>query len=108
MHHKICHVLGGMFNLPHAQTHAVVLPDVLAFNVPNAPEAAGRIAAALNGSDALSGLLALRDGLDAPRALRELGLAKDDLPSASVATRSSGGLAYPRRWTPLPSIGLRA
>ncbi|CAM5269213.1 hypothetical protein SALBM311S_12509 [Streptomyces alboniger] len=26
MHHKICHVLGGMFNLPHAQTHAVVLP----------------------------------------------------------------------------------
>ena len=34
MHHKICHVLGGMFNLPHAQTHAVVLPHVLAFNAP--------------------------------------------------------------------------
>ena len=26
LHHKICHVLGGMFNLPHAETHAVVLP----------------------------------------------------------------------------------
>ena len=37
MHHKICHVLGGMFNLPHAQTHACVLPHVLAFNAPNAP-----------------------------------------------------------------------
>lgn len=46
MHHKICHVLGGMFNLPHAQTHAVVLPHVLAFNAPHAPEAEARIAQA--------------------------------------------------------------
>src|SRR3954465_3714077 len=37
LHHKICHVLGGMFNLPHAQTHAVVLPYVLAFNAPAVP-----------------------------------------------------------------------
>ncbi|MFC3448474.1 iron-containing alcohol dehydrogenase [Amycolatopsis speibonae] len=39
LHHKIRHVLGGMYNLPHAQTHAVVLPYVLAFNAPHAPEA---------------------------------------------------------------------
>ena len=44
MHHKICHVLGGMFNLPHAETHAVVLPHVLAYNAPSAPEAERRIA----------------------------------------------------------------
>ena len=37
MHHKICHVLGGTFNLPHAQTHATVLPYVLAFNAPRRP-----------------------------------------------------------------------
>ena len=46
LHHKICHVLGGTFNLPHAQTHATVLPYVLAFNAPAAPDAAARIAAA--------------------------------------------------------------
>ena len=41
LHHKICHVLGGTFNLPHAQTHATVLPYVLAFNAPAAPDAGG-------------------------------------------------------------------
>ncbi|HSF26176.1 MAG TPA: maleylacetate reductase [Actinomycetes bacterium] len=82
LHHKICHVLGGMFNLPHAQTHAVVLGHVLALNAPNAPQAAARVANALGAPDALSGLAALRDRLDAPRALRDLGLAEDDLQAA--------------------------
>ena len=53
MHHKICHVLGGTFNLPHAQTHATVLPYVLAFNAPAAPDAAARIAAAFGTDDAV-------------------------------------------------------
>ena len=39
LHHKICHVLGGMFDLPHAETHAVVLPHVLALNAPAVPDA---------------------------------------------------------------------
>jgi len=56
MHHKICHVLGETFNLPHAQTHATVLPYVLVFNAPAAPAAAARIAAALGTDDALQGL----------------------------------------------------
>ena len=42
LHLKICHVLGGTFNLPHAETHATVLPYVLAFNGPAAPGAAAR------------------------------------------------------------------
>jgi maleylacetate reductase len=46
LHHKIGHVLGGAYNLPHAQTHAVVLPYMLAFNGAAAPEAERRIAAA--------------------------------------------------------------
>ncbi len=37
LHHKICHVLGGLDNLPHAQTHALVLPHVLAFDAPSFP-----------------------------------------------------------------------
>jgi len=79
MHHKICHVLGGMFDLPHAQTHAVVLPHVLAFNVPHAPEAERRIAAAFGSATALAGLAVLRERLDAPRSLRDLGMPHDGI-----------------------------
>lgn len=82
MHHKICHVLGGTFNLPHAQTHATVLPYVLAFNAPYAPEAAGRIAAAFGSADALEGLQALRERLDAPRALADLGFSEAGIAEA--------------------------
>lgn len=74
MHHKICHVLGGMFNLPHAHTHATLLPHVLGFNAPNAPEAEQRIAAALDASSAVAGMAALRRSFKPLRALRDLGM----------------------------------
>jgi alcohol dehydrogenase class IV len=86
LHHKICHVLGGMSDLPHAETHAVVLPHVLALNAPAVPELDRRMAEVLGrtsgATSALTGLLALRDELDAPRALRDLGLGADDLHAA--------------------------
>jgi maleylacetate reductase len=85
LHHKICHVLGGRFDLPHAATHAVVLPYVVAFNAPAAPDAAARIADAVGSIDALTGLLDLRDELAAPRALRDIGLRAEDLPEAVEA-----------------------
>ena len=47
LHHKLCHVLGGTLGLPHAATHTVVLPYVLAFNAPAAPEASAALARAL-------------------------------------------------------------
>ncbi|MFF0097065.1 maleylacetate reductase [Streptomyces canus] len=82
MHHKICHVLGGMFNLPHAQTHAVVLPYVLAFNAPHAPEAEARIAQAFGSRKASAGLAALREALAAPRALRDYSMPEDGIAKA--------------------------
>ena len=82
MHHKICHVLGGAYNMPHAQTHATVLPYVLAFNTPYAPNAEARIAAAFGSGDANSGFCALRETLDAPRALKDHGLAEENIPEA--------------------------
>jgi maleylacetate reductase len=82
MHHKICHVLGGRFNLPHAQTHAVMLPHVTAFNVAAAPEAETRIAAALGSNDALASLASLYKTLDAPRSLAGLGFRKEQIPEA--------------------------
>jgi alcohol dehydrogenase class IV len=86
LHHKICHVLGGM-GLPHAPTHAVVLPYVLALNAPAAPAAAGRIAQALGSGTALDGLQALRRRLDAPRALRDYGFDEADIPAAVETIR---------------------
>ncbi len=82
LHHKICHVLGGMFDLPHAETHAVVLPYVLALNAPSVPDLDRRMADALGADSALAGLLDLKRELAAPRALRDLGLRVDDLPRA--------------------------
>ncbi len=85
LHHAICHLLGGGWDLPHAQTHAVLLPHVLAFNLGAAPEAAAALASALDAADALTGLLALYDDLHPPRSLRELGLPESAL--AQVAAR---------------------
>ena len=85
LHHKICHVLGGAYNLPHAQTHAVVLPYVLAFNGPAAPEAEQRIAEALRADRAVDGLQDLRDELAAPRALRDYGFSENAIPEAADA-----------------------
>ena len=81
LHHKICHVLGGTFNLPHAQTHAVVLPYVLAFNAPHAPAAEARLATAFGAPTALAGLQDLRQRLDAPRSLAELGFTAEGIPA---------------------------
>jgi maleylacetate reductase len=85
MHHKICHVLGGRFDLPHAATHAIVLPYVLAYNAGCAPAAAERIAVALGVADPVQGIEELRTLLVAPRALRDIGLREADLPAAVEA-----------------------
>lgn len=94
LHHKICHVLGGRFDLPHAATHAIVLPYVLAYNAPAAPDAAARVAAALGVTDAVTGLRDLNR--HAPRALREIGLAEADLPAAVVAVLPAVPPSNPR------------
>ncbi|KJF19214.1 maleylacetate reductase [Rhodococcus sp. AD45] len=82
LHHKICHVLGGAYDLPHAQIHATVLPYVLAFNAPMSPEAERRIAAAFGTGTASAGLNGLRNVLDAPRALKDYGFDESAIPEA--------------------------
>ncbi|GAB2825070.1 maleylacetate reductase [Alpinimonas psychrophila] len=83
MHHKICHVLGGTYRLPHAQTHASVLPYVLAFNAPFAEEANQRIAYALGASSGLEGLNLLRAALNVPTGLKDLGFEESNIEEAS-------------------------
>jgi alcohol dehydrogenase class IV len=84
LHHKICHALGGAYDLPHAQTHAIVLPEVLAFNGPAAPDALARIGRALDTRDPVGGLRALSHQLGIPRGLRELGMTEDQIEHAAA------------------------
>ncbi len=81
LHHKLCHVLGGM-GLPHAETHAIVLPYVTAFLVPAAPDAAARIERALGAPDGATALWRLRERLALPAGLGEIGLDERLLPRA--------------------------
>jgi alcohol dehydrogenase class IV len=99
LHHKICHVLGGKYNLPHAQTHATVLPYVLAFNGPAAPDAERRIAAAFGATAALDGLVALKQELNAPRALADYGFTEDSIAEAAEAILPSVPPSNPRQVT---------
>jgi len=79
LHHKLCHTLGGTFNLPHAETHTIVLPHVLAYNRDAAPEAMKRIARALRADDAAQGAFDLAHDHGAPTALKDIGLTATDL-----------------------------
>jgi len=83
LHHKLCHTLGGTFNLPHAQTHTIVLPHALAYNAAAAPEAMQRIARALDTGSAARGVYDLALNHGAQVALRDLGLAERDLDQAA-------------------------
>lgn len=83
LHHKICHVLGGAFQLPHAEMHTVVLPYVLAFNVPAVPRTHKNLSDLLGAHDPAAALWELSGRLGAPRSLKELGLAIDQVAIAA-------------------------
>jgi maleylacetate reductase len=96
LHHKLCHVLGGTWNLPHAETHTVVLPHAAAYNAPAVPEAMRRVARALEAPDAAQGLYDLARSLGAPVALKSIGMPAGELDrAAELATTAP-------YWNPRP------
>ncbi len=94
LHHKLCHTLGGLFDLPHAETHTAVLPHAVAYNREAAPEAMKAIARALGRQEPASGLYDLAASLGATMALRELGM-----PHAGIVEATELSLANPY-WNP--------
>jgi len=98
LHHKLCHVLGGSFDLPHAETHAVMLPHTAAYNAPATADAMARAARALGGGDAPRGLYDLAGRIRAPRSLRELGM-----PEAGIAKATELAMKNPY-WNPRPLV----
>jgi maleylacetate reductase len=83
LHHKLCHTLGGTFNLPHAETHTVILPHAAAYNAKAVPAAMARVARALGASEAATGLFDLAASLGAPTALRDIGMKEEGLARAA-------------------------
>jgi maleylacetate reductase len=79
IHHRLCHLLGGAYGLPHAELHAVLLPHAARLMTPAVPAEMARVAAALGVADAAGGLWDLARRLGAPAGLAELGLAEAEL-----------------------------
>jgi alcohol dehydrogenase class IV len=104
LHHKLCHTLGGSFNLPHADVHTVVLPHAIAYNAAAAPEAMRRIGLALGSEHPAAALYDLARSNGAPFALRDIGMAEGDLDRAADIAASN---PY---WNPRPieRAGIRA
>ena len=83
LHHKLCHTLGGAFNLPHADTHAVLLPYTAAYNRDAAAGAMRRAAETMGVEDAPLKILAIARMIDAPLSLQEIGMSSTDLDRAA-------------------------
>jgi maleylacetate reductase len=96
LHHKLCHTLGGSFDLPHAPTHTIVLPHALAYNAEAAPDAMKRVARAVGHESAAQGLFELARANGAPVALKDIGMREDQLDHAADLACSN---AY---WNPRP------
>jgi maleylacetate reductase len=91
LHHKICHTLGGSFNMPHAETHAVMLPHTIGFNAQAVPELTHPIAQIFDDSPGRA-LYDFAQSVGAPMSLKELGFAEADL---DRATEIAAGSPYP-------------
>ncbi len=89
LHHKLSHTLGGMLNLPHAQTHTVVLPHAIAYNALSVQAVMERIALALEADDAAQGMFDLAARLGVPTSLKALGVRREDLDRVAEAALSS-------------------
>jgi alcohol dehydrogenase class IV len=104
LHHKLCHVLGGSFDLPHAEVHTIILPHATVYNRAGAPASVARIARALDAEDAAAGLFDLAASLGTKLRLADLGMRESDLDrAADLAVETP----YPNP-SPITRTGIRA
>jgi alcohol dehydrogenase class IV len=104
LHHKLCHVIGGTWNLPHAETHTVVLPHALAYNADAAPDAMRRVERGLGAPNAAQGVYDLMKTLGAPLALKDIGMKEAELDRAAELATTAPYI-NPR---PIDRQGIRA
>ena len=105
IHHKLCHTLGGTFNLPHADVHTVILPHATAYNRDAAPEAMRMAADALGARDAAQGIFDLIVSIAAPTALKDIGMPADGLErAAQLATENQYPNPRPIAYEPMREL----
>ncbi|WP_323749040.1 iron-containing alcohol dehydrogenase [Sphingobium sp. JS3065] len=97
LHHKLCHVLGGMFNLPHAETHSTVLPHAVAYNAEAAPKVGAVLGRVMGGEPGASALFDFAGKLGIARALRDIGMPESGIAAAEAASSDP-------YWKPRPVI----
>ncbi|WP_299153369.1 maleylacetate reductase [uncultured Tateyamaria sp.] len=103
LHHKLCHTLGGAFDLPHADTHAIMLPHAIGYNARTVPDLLAPICEIFGGETPGTALYDYATRLNAPKALRKLGVAEVQLDHAAhLATRKP----YPNP-APITRDGIR-
>lgn len=83
IHHKICHTLGGSFDLPHADVHCLMIAYSAAYNREATPEAMARTARALGAEDAPTGLYDLLQSVGRVKSLADLGMTEAGLDKAA-------------------------
>jgi alcohol dehydrogenase class IV len=88
LHHKVCHALGGTYDLVHGDVNAVMLPHAVAYNTPGAADEMGRVAEALGaaGGNAADALYELAVAIGAPTSLEAIGMPYDGLDEATDRT----------------------
>ncbi|MEU8800647.1 maleylacetate reductase [Spirillospora sp. NPDC048819] len=97
LHHQLAHVLGGAFDLPHAELHTMLLPHVMAFNLPAAPAASSRLTRVTGRDDPVAVVEGLARGHEGPTRLSELGVPRAAL--RGIAGRVAAD-PYPNPRTP--------
>jgi alcohol dehydrogenase class IV len=105
IHHKLCHTLGGTFNLPHAEVHTVILPHATAYNRDAAPAPMRVAADALGAKDAAQGIFDLIVHIGAPTNLRDIGMPADGLDrAATLATQNQYPNPRPIEYAPVREL----
>lgn len=90
LHHRLCHTLGGTYNTPHAETHAILLPYSVAYAAPAVPELMRGIADALHCDEAANGIYQLAKGIGLATSLSSIGITAAELPRiAELATEAA-------------------
>jgi alcohol dehydrogenase class IV len=83
LHHKLCHTIGGDFDLPHAETHTIILPHAVAYNAPAIPDAMAAMRRALDTENPADALFVLARKVGAPRALKDIGMPEEGMETAA-------------------------
>jgi alcohol dehydrogenase class IV len=104
IHHKICHVLGGAYDLPHAETHTAILPQAVAFNERAISEVMERVARVLGAEAAATGIYDLAKSIGAPTALKDVGMKEENLNEAVTLILEEAPSDNPR---PVDKDGIR-